>query len=214
MKSADFPLGRSDFETIRSNKLFYIDKTPLIKDICRTNGTGVFLFTRPRRFGKTLNMSMLSYFFDISKDSRNLFEGLKISGDEELCSERMNKSPTVFVSFKSVDGISFDIACGNILKVLKTLFHDYEFLLESRAVNNVDKEDFRKINCGSSSIYESADALLLLVRMLYAHYGRKVVLLIDEYDVPMAMAEANGYYREMVDVMRGILQVLKDRIER
>ena len=210
MKRIGLPLGKSDFESIRENSLFYIDKTPLIEELMRSNGTEVFLFTRPRRFGKTLTLSMLSSFFDISKDSMGLFEGLKISKNRELCEKRMNKSPAIFVSFKLVDGASFELAYGQIQNILKTLFHSFEFLLESEKVNSVDKKDFRKINESDASINDIMDALSLLVRMLYAYYGKKVVLLIDEYDVPMAKANVNGYYREMVDVMRGMLQVLKD----
>ena len=123
MKRIGLPLGKSDFESIRENSLFYIDKTPLIEELMRSNGTEVFLFTRPRRFGKTLTLSMLSSFFDISKDSMGLFEGLKISKNRELCEKRMNKSPAIFVSFKLVDGASFELAYGQIQNILKTLFH-------------------------------------------------------------------------------------------
>ncbi len=210
MKRIGLPLGRSDFESIRENNFFYIDKSLMIEELLQDNGIEVFLFTRPRRFGKTMALSMLSSFFDISKDSARLFDGLKISENRELCEKRMNKSPTAFISFKPVDGASFDLAYGQIQNILKTLFHGFEFLLESEKVNNVDKRDFTIVNEGRASANDIMNSLSLLVRMLYAHYGKKVILLIDEYDVPMAKANANGYYREMVDVMRGMLQVLKD----
>ena len=118
MKQIGLPLGKSDFESIRENALFYVDKTPLIEELLKKNGTEVFLFTRPRRFGKTLALSMLSSFFDISKDSTRLFEGLKISENSELCEERMNRSPTVFISFKSVDGLSYDDAFARLSTIM------------------------------------------------------------------------------------------------
>ena len=210
MKQIGLPLGKSDFESIRENGLFYVDKTPLIEELLKKNGTEVFLFTRPRRFGKTLALSMLSSFFDISKDSTRLFEGLKISENRELCEERMNRSPTVFISFKSVDGLSYDDAFARLSTIMMELFTGYIFLLKSDKVFEQDKERFNRIFSVDVSREEIISSLSLLVRMLYAYYGKKVVLLIDEYDVPMAKANVNGYYREMVDVMRGMLQVLKD----
>ena len=210
MKQIGLPLGKSDFESIRENGLFYVDKTHLIEELLKKNGTEVFLFTRPRRFGKTLALFMLSSFFDISKDSTRLFEGLKISENRELCEERMNRSPTVFISFKSVDGLSYDDAFARLSTIMMELFTGYTFLLKSDKVFEQDKERFNRIFSVDVSREEIISSLSLLVRMLYAHYGKKVVLLIDEYDVPMAKANVNGYYREMVDVMRGMLQVLKD----
>ena len=210
MKQIGLPLGKSDFESIRESALFYVDKTPLIEELLKKNGTEVFLFTRPRRFGKTLALSMLSSFFDISKDSTRLFEGLKISENSELCEERMNRSPTVFISFKSVDGLSYDDAFARLSTIMMELFTGYTFLLKSDRVFEQDKERFNRIFSVDVSREEIISSLSLLVRMLYAYYGKKVVLLIDEYDVPMAKANVNGYYREMVDVMRGMLQVLKD----
>ena len=210
MKQIGLPLGKSDFESIRESALFYVDKTPLIEELLKKNGTEVFLFTRPRRFGKTLALSMLSSFFDISKDSTRLFEGLKISENSELCEERMNRSPTVFISFKSVDGLSYDDAFARLSTIMMELFTGYIFLLKSDMVLDKDKDRFNRIFSVDVSREEIISSLSLLVRMLYAHYGKKVVLLIDEYDVPMAKANVNGYYREMVDVMRGMLQVLKD----
>lgn len=205
-----FPLGESSFESIREKKLFYIDKTPLIEELYRNNGTKVFLFTRPRRFGKTLTMSMLSSFFDISKDSRDIFDGLNISRNKEVCNKWMNKFPTVFVSFKDVDGLSFDIAYGQLKVILKTLFRGFKYLLDSSNVDASDKKDFMSVCEGRAQTNEVMVSLSLLIRMLHAHYGKKVILLIDEYDVPMAKASEKGYYPEMLDVMKGILSVLKD----
>ncbi len=211
MKSVKLPLGNSDFREIRENNLFFVDKSLLIEDILRQKGTKAFLFTRPRRFGKSLNMSMLSSFFDITKDSRKLFEGLAIAKNATLCNEWMNKYPTIFISFKEVDGQSFESGFGRVCSTMKNLFFDYLYLLSSDKVYDVDKESFNRIHKDvKPSIDDIKDSLNLLMRMLYCHYGKKVILLIDEYDVPINKAHANGYYKEMLDLMRGILQVLKD----
>ncbi len=209
MEKVKLPLGMSGFEKIRNDGRLFIDKTPLIEDILAKEYE-VFLFTRPRRFGKSLTMSMLSSFFDISKDSRKLFEGLKISENKELCESWMNKYPTIFFSFKDVGGNNFDIAFGKLRKELKTLFHHFDFILESPSVREEDKDDFRKINKGMGEIIDVMYSLKLLTRMLSEHYGEKVILLIDEYDVPIAKASSGGYYAEMIDVMRGIMGALKD----
>ncbi len=209
MKFVNFPLGGSDFKEIRENNLFYIDKSLLIEDLYKNLGTKVFLFTRPRRFGKTLAMSMLSSFFDISEDSKALFDGLYISKNKEICDKWMNKFPTVFISFKDVDGLTFDIAYGKLKVIIKTVLRDFKYILDSNNIDASDKEEFRAIDEGRASVIEIMDSLSLLMRMLYKYYGRKVVLLIDEYDVPMAKASEKGYYPEMLDVMKGILSVLK-----
>ncbi len=203
-------MGKSDFETIRKNKLFYVDKTDLIEDIYNNSGTDVFLFTRPRRFGKTLTMSMLSSFYDISKDSKELFEGLNISGNREVCNNWMNKFPTVFISFKDVDGLTFESAVKVLLKAMVRLYENYLFLSDSDRITKENKIRFRKIYSEEASLEDLKGSLSLLMRMLYVHYGKKIILLIDEYDVPMAKASEKGYYPQMIDVMKGMLSVLKD----
>ena len=210
MKTVNLPVGESDFKEIREQDLFFIDKTSLISALLAQKGTKVFLFTRPRRFGKTLTLSMLSSFFDISKDSRKLFDGLKISEERDLCDKWMNRYPTVFVSFKDIDGSNFDIAFEKLRRELKTLFHHYDFVLDSHSVREEDKDDFRKIDKGIGEISDVMYSLRLLTRMLGEYYGEKVILLIDEYDVPMAKASSRGYYGEMIDVMKGIMGALKD----
>ena len=210
MKNVYFPLGRSDFETIRDSKYFYIDKTSLIEELYNNDGTNVFLFTRPRRFGKTMAMSMLSSFFDISKDSGDIFDGLNISRNREVCDKWMNQYPTVFISFKNVDGLSFDDAKETLYKIIVSLYDNYLFLRESKNITEENKKRFNNIYGEKASSGEIKESLSLLLRMLYAHYGRKVILLIDEYDVPMAKASEKGYYPEMLDMMKGILNVLKD----
>ncbi len=210
MRSVNFPLGASDFETIRKNEYFYIDKTALIEELYNNEGTNVFLFTRPRRFGKTMAMSMLSSFFDISKESRDIFDGLDISRNREICDKWMNKFPAVFVSFKNVDGLSFDDAKEALYNIVISLYDNYLFLRESKSITEENKIRFNKIYGEKASLGDIKESLSLLLRMLYAHYKRKVILLIDEYDVPMAKASEKGYYPEMLDVMKGILNVLKD----
>ncbi len=205
-----FPLGESLFESIREKELFYIDKTPLIEELYRNNGTKVFLFTRPRRFGKTLTMSMLSSFFDISKDSRDIFDGLNIIRNKEVCDKWMNKFPTVFVSFKDVDGLNYESAFDELKNIIFNLYCGYSYLLESDKTDDAHKERFARIYKGSPTLSDIKSSLSLLLKMLHAHYGKKVILLIDEYDVPMAKASEKGYYPEMLDVMKGILSVLKD----
>ena len=210
MKTVNLPLGESDFKEIREQNLFFIDKTSLICDLLAQKGTKVFLFTRPRRFGKSLALSMLSSFFDITKDSGKLFEGLKISEDRELCEKWMNKYPTILVSFKDVGGLTFESAYERLCSIISNLFYNFRFLLSSSSIDDTQKEKFTRIYRGESSREDIVSSLRLLMTMLYAHYGEKVILLIDEYDVPMAKASSKGYYSEMIDLMRGILGVLKD----
>ena len=210
MKSVNFPLGRSEFKDIREKNLFYIDKTQLIEDLYNSDGTKVFLFTRPRRFGKTLTMSMLSSFFDISEDSNDIFGGLQISRNKEICDKWMNRFPTVFISFKDVDGLTFESATHMLSNVIVELYEHYLFLGDSDNISEENKIRFRNVYSAKASLDDLKNSLTLLIRLLCAYYGKKVILLIDEYDVPMAKASEKGYYPEMLDVMKGILSVLKD----
>ncbi len=210
MRSVNFPLGMSNFDDIRKRNLFYVDKTSLIEELYRSYGTNAFLFTRPRRFGKTLNLSMLSSFFDIRKDSRDIFEGLYISNNKEVCDKWMNKFPTVLISFKDVDGLDFESAFDDLKDIVSNLYCDYSYLLSSDKVCDAYKEKFNSIYRGNPTSLEIKSSLALLMKMLNSHYGINVILLIDEYDVPMAKASENGYYAEMLDVMKSMLNVLKD----
>lgn len=205
------PVGISDFGEIRQEGSYYIDKTGLVEELLRTTGTKVTLFTRPRRFGKTLGMSMLAHFFDISENSRMLFEDLKISENEELCKKWMNQYPTVFFSFKDVDGVDFSLAYKRLRGQLSDLFMKYDYLLESDRVNATDKKNFLKVKEEEADEGQISRALSILMRMLKDYYGKPVILLLDEYDVPVAKANTNGYYNEMLDMIRGILSTaLKD----
>lgn len=204
------PVGTSDFTEIRKEGYYYIDKSGMIAELMKTRGTKVTLITRPRRFGKTLAMSMLSAFFDIRKDSTELFEGLEISKETELCKEWMNQYPTLFLSLKSVDGLGFSGAYGQLASVIAELYKDHLYLLESNKINSYDKEIFDRIAAGKAALEEIKNSLLLLTRMMEAYYEKPAILLIDEYDVPLAKASEKGYYQEMLDTIKALMQVFKD----
>lgn len=210
MRELSIPVGVSDFEEIRKNGYYYIDKSGLIKELLDSTGTEVTWITRPRRFGKTLGMSMLENFFDIRKDSRQLFEGLEVTNHQTLCDEWMNQYPTIFVSFRQVDGLDFTGAYDMLTWVISELYKRHLYLLESDRINECDKEIARQLIRGNASLKDTKGSLLLLTRLLEQYYGKPVILLIDEYDVPVAKANSNGYYKEMLDVMKGLMQALKD----
>ena len=204
------PVGRSGFADIRTNGYYYIDQSGLIKELLRTDGTQVTLFTRPRRFGKTLNMHMLAEFFDLQKDSRALFEGLSISEEKELCREWMNQYPVLFLSFRTVDGLSFEKAYAMLAAVIAQACQDQLYLLESGRVNPYEREVFHRLASKTATQEELENGLRLLSWLMAAHYEKPVILLIDEYDVPLAKASEKGYYPEMLEVMKGIMQTVKD----
>ena len=210
MKKMNIPVGVSDFEEIRKNGYYYIDKSGLVRELLSRTGTKVTLITRPRRFGKTLGMSMLESFFDIRKDSRALFEGLEISENQALCDAWMNQYPTIFVSFRQVDGLNFTGAYDMLTWVISELYKEHHYLLDSDSIGTSDKEIAKQLEWGQASMKDMKGSLMLLTRMMQRHYGKPIILLIDEYDVPVAKANNNGYYNEMLDVMKGLMQALKD----
>ena len=210
MKLLSIPVGVSDFEEIRRNGYYYVDKSGLIGELLSTTGTKVTLITRPRRFGKTLGMSMLESFFDIRKDNKALFEELEIAKRHELCMEWMNQWPTVFVSFRQVDGLNFNSAYDMLTLVISELYKKHLYLLDSDKLDSFDKEIVKQLIQGTASAKDMKGSLMLLTRLMYQQYGKPVILLIDEYDVPVAKANRNGYYEEMLDVMKGLMQALKD----
>ena len=210
MKKLNIPVGISDFAKIRDRKYYYVDKTKLISDLLEEETAEVTLITRPRRFGKTMAMSMLSHFFDIRKDSKAMFQGLKIAENTELCDEWMNQWPVLFLSFRRVDGLNFQGAYGMLQATITDVCENHLYLMDSPQVSAYPKEVMDRLLRGTASEKETKGSLLMLTKMMEAHYGKPVILLIDEYDVPIAKASANGYYDEMLDVMKGILQALKD----
>ena len=211
MNDLKIPVGVSDFAKIRNYKYYYVDKTGLIEDLLEKETAEVTLITRPRRFGKTMGMSMLDNFFDIRKDSKAIFEGLEISQNTELCSQWMNQWPVLFLSFKEVNGTVFDHAFNLLKFTLAQFCDDHAYLTESEKVTEEQKRIFRRLNDQTASLTDVQGALLVLMKMMRAYYGKPVILLLDEYDVPIAKASANGYYTEMLEVIRGMMSTtLKD----
>mgnify|MGYP002521129156 FL=1 len=201
------PVGIDSFEKIRKYDFYYIDKTKLIEQILK-NWSEVSLFTRPRRFGKTLNMSMLRSFFEIGTD-KSLFDGLYISQNKELCEEHMGKYPVIFLSLKSVEGLKFADARYRIIELIGREAQRFEFLAESDKLSDNEKAQYKALIALDNGKYSMDDDILvsgiqMLSHLLYKHYGKKTVILIDEYDVPLDKAFQNGYYKEMVSLIRGI----------
>ncbi len=200
----NFPLGNDSFTEIRQNKNYYIDKTDFIKNLL-SESFKVSLITRPRRFGKSLTMSMLEDFFDINRDSREDFEGLSIMKEPELCAEWMNKWPVIFITFKSVEGLSFESAYGMLKVLISDICIKHNYLMHSDDITLEDLEVFKKLKSRKADDEDIKASLYILSRMMNAHYGKPVILLIDEYDVPLAKAGEVGYYDEMMDVIRAML---------
>lgn len=203
------PVGTSSFREIREKNLYYVDKTGFIFELLNSTEK-VRLITRPRRFGKTLMMSMLESFFNIKKDSRKLFDGLEINSYETLCNSYMNKYPVIFLSFKEIEGEDFETACRKLKNRIYIICKEYLFLLDSDKIDEDDKSLFAKLKTGTADQVELQESLALLSRLLFNYYNKQTIILIDEYDVPLAKAVDKGYYEEMLGLMRGILQVLKD----
>lgn len=200
------PVGIDDFRKIRECGFYYVDKTKLVEQLMQNWGE-VNLFTRPRRFGKTLNMSMLRSFFEIGTD-KSLFDGLYISRNKELCDMHMGKYPVISITLKGIEGMTFEEARNMLKIILKNEARRHYYLKNSDRLTDDDKQQYEQILLGTSE--NTADSLRLLSQLLFLHYDKKVVILIDEYDVPLDNAFQNGYYSEMTSLIRGILgQALK-----
>ena len=214
MNDLKIPVGISDFAKIQNYGYYYVDKTGLIADLLEKETAEVTLITRPRRFGKTMGMSMLANFFDIRKDSKAMFEGLEISKNAALCSEWMNQWPVLFLTFKDVDGLTFASAKEMLLNRIAAIYNDYSYLLEGTRVQENDRKVFERLAdevSGNPTDAMLKTSIVLLMRLMRNHYGKPVILLIDEYDVPIAKASANGYYPEMLEVIKGMMSTaLKD----
>ena len=199
------PVGIEDFQEIRRLGFYYVDKTMLIEQLLAKWGK-VNLFTRPRRFGKSLNMSMLRYFFDIETD-KTLFDGLYISRNKQLCEEYMGKFPVIFLSLKGVDGLTFSEARFCLAELIESEARRFKFLMHSDKLDADDKAMYRELLSLHGADVASISlrfALKKLSELLYKHYGQKTLILIDEYDVPLDKAFQHGYYREMVALIRGL----------
>lgn len=205
--SVKLPVGIENFEEIRTNGYYYVDKTNLIEQLFESRGK-VNLFTRPRRFGKTLNMSMLKYFFEIGADP-SLFDGLNISRNDQLCKEHMGKYPVIFLTLKNVDGLDFQEAKQRFVDLIGTEAARFRFLLDSDRLTLDDKERYKALISIKNGAYFMSNqvftrSLKTLSELLNKYYDQKTVILIDEYDVPLDKAFQQGYYREMVSLIRGI----------
>lgn len=201
------PVGIEDFKEIRQEEFYYIDKTKLLEQLLEKWGK-VNLFTRPRRFGKTLNMSMLRYFFEIGTDE-SLFDGLYIKNNKKICEEYMGKFPVIFISLKNVEGLDFETALYRFVEIIGREAERFYFLLDSEKLTVNEKERYKtfiRLDNGrySMDVNILASALRLLSELLYKHYGKKTIIIIDEYDVPLDKAFQNGYYREMVSLIRAM----------
>ena len=201
------PVGIEDFKEIRRQGFYYIDKTRLIEQLLDSWGK-VNLFTRPRRFGKTLNMSMLRNFFTVGTD-QTLFDGLHISQRRDLCDEYMGRFPVVSLTLKGVDGLTFEKAKNKLLKLVALEADRFDFLKNSDKLTDNEKQRYGalvRMQAGKYAMDEDTleSALQTLSELLYRHYGQKVIILIDEYDVPLDKASQNGYYREMVSMIRSL----------
>lgn len=199
------PVGIEDFQEIRRLGFYYVDKTMLIEQLLAKWGK-VNLFTRPRRFGKSLNMSMLRYFFDIETD-KTLFDGLYISRNKQLCEEYMGKFPVIFLSLKGVDGLTFSEARFCLAELIESEARRFKFLMHSDNLDADDKAMYRdllSLHGADVAAISLRFALKKLSELLYKHYGQKTLILIDEYDVPLDKAFQHGYYREMVALIRGL----------
>lgn len=209
MEKKKLPIGEEFFRNIRTKGFYYVDKTEFIGELLRTRGS-VNLFTRPRRFGKSLNLDMLKTFFEIGTDAK-LFDGLKISKEKELCEQHMGKYPVISISLKDIGGEDFQSAYEMLCTVVSEEAARLDFLLESERLMQYDKAKFERLV--ENQLEKPSDlhsSLKLLTRLLRKHYGASVIVLIDEYDVPLDKAYQNGYYLQMVNLIRSILsQVLK-----
>jgi len=214
-----YPVGVSDFKELITYKnpatddgYAFVDKTNLIDEITR-DGSKVIVLTRPRRFGKTINLSMLSYFFNIQNKEENskLFEGLNISNQKEIFDKEQGKYPVIFISFKDVKQSGFQEAKSKIVELLSTLFDPFRFILNESDISDSDKLKFKSILDANADNARLTSSLNILTRVLNTYYKKPVILLIDEYDTPMHSAYLGGYYDEMVSFMRSILgESLKD----
>ena len=218
-------VGTDDYSKVIYDKCYFVDKTSLIKDVFAQNKSEVLLIYRPRRFGKTLTMSMFYHFLSINHNKPEdlsshveLFKDTKIFTDQEFCQKFMGQYPVIFLSLKNVEGLTFEGAFIELAKVVFELASKFTFLIESKNLSNLEKEQYVKLidtklqeslpTVQTSSLIKSS--LLQLTQLLYKHYNKKAIVLIDEYDVPLAKASVRGYYNQMVDVIRGMLgSVLK-----
>ena len=205
MSALNILIGGESFREIRERNCYYVDKTDLLEELLTAVPPKASLITRPRRFGKTLTMSMLREFFDIQKDSRDIFEGLKIDRNKELCEAWMNKHPVFYISLKRVEGLSFAEALAGFRELISLQSSEYTYLLQSAELSESEKEALHSLFSGTNDKTLLESSLQRISVALQNHWKKPVILLIDEYDVPLACAQQNGYYHEMVSFIRNML---------
>ena len=205
MSALNILIGGESFREIRERNCYYVDKTDLLEELLASVPPKVSLITRPRRFGKTLTMSMLREFFDIQKDSRGIFEGLKVARNKELCDEWMNKHPVFYISLKRVEGLSFSEALAGFREIISLQSLEYTYLLQSAELSESEKDALRSLFSGTNDKTLLESSLQRISVALQNHWKKPIVLLVDEYDVPLACAQQNGYYHEMVSFIRNML---------
>ena len=198
------PIGIEFFDTMMRKDYYYVDKTGLIVDLLR-HQAGVTLFTRPRRFGKSLNMSMLENFFSIEKD-QNIFAGLRVSEEKDLCEQYMGKYPVISISLKGIQADGFETARDHVVWMIRNAAEKEYFLKESDHLTRDQKESYAELLKSDMNDGTLHRGLLTLSQLLETYYGRKVILLIDEYDVPLAKAHEKGYYDQMVTLIRNLFE--------
>ena len=203
MNTKKLPVGIENFEQLRKEDFYYVDKTRLICDLLHNWGS-VNLFTRPRRFGKSLNMSMLKSFFEIGSD-KSIFEGLAVSEEKDICEMYMGKFPVISISLKDVDGLNFESAYEMLCGIMQDEALRLQFLLDSKMLTDDEKQQMKALTAGSREPSVMKSSLKVLSRLLEKHYERKVIILVDEYDVPLDKAYAHGYYTQMIDLLRSML---------
>lgn len=202
MNTQKLPVGIENFEEIRKQDFYYVDKTDLIVELLASWGK-VNLFTRPRRFGKTLNMSMLKCFFEIGRD-KNIFDGLKVAQEKQLCETYMGKYPVVFISLKGVDGLTFEEAYERLKRLIRDEALRLGMLRDSAMITEEERISYMRLVSEESTATDIAGSLKMLCSLLEKHYGQKTILLIDEYDVPLDKAYHHGYYDQMIDLIRAM----------
>lgn len=205
VKTLNIPVGISDFEKIRKNQYYYIDKTGLINSLLQNEPAEVTLITRPRRFGKTLAMSMVASFLDIRKKNQKLFEGLEISQNSKLCESWMNQWPVIFFSFKNVDGLSFNSAYGQLIFDIGSLFEEHSYLLNGKNISENERDIFERLKTRTAGEIEVSRSLQFLSQIMSRYYGKSTILLLDEYDVPLAKASSHDYYKQMLELMKTMM---------
>ncbi len=201
-KNILLPIGVDNFSQLRNEDYYYIDKTGWISDLLNNRGL-VNLFTRPRRFGKSLNMSMLQSFFEIGTDKR-LFNGLAVSHEKEFCEKYMGQYPVVFISLKDVDGSTFEAAYDQLREIIRTEASRLDVISDSPKIKDFELNSYRRIVNEEDNVTDIKNSLKMLSRLLEKHYGKKVIILIDEYDVPLDKAYTNGYYPQMIEIIRAL----------